>query len=67
MADILEAFLKSFELDKDTVETWRLWGTIISSAVVVYPQCLIKDMSGIAIFSLLSTVSIIYVFVLVVV
>ena len=66
-ADLFESFVGDLGASELEQKNYRLYGTMISSLIFIYPLCLIKNMSGLAIFSVLSLVTIIYVFVLILV
>jgi amino acid permease len=66
VADLLEAFVKNLDenADESTIYKIRLISTVVSATVALYPLALIKNMSGLAMFSILSIIAILYVVIL---
>ena len=67
MGDLLEVFVEHVGASEDVQAKARLYSTLGTAVVLLYPLCLIKNISGLAMVSVLSIIAIIYVTILLIV
>lgn len=67
MADLVEEFMMGVGMTPEVAKDWKLYTTILVAALFLYPLGLMKTMSGINYFSLVSIVAVAYVVILLIV